>query len=149
MRNRFFSILFVVLALLTFLAPMPVAKADPGGGNQITFNDFINALNMVESSGKRTNVPPGDGGAAIGSFQIHRACWQDAVQHDPSIGGKYSDCNNYDYSVKIVRAYLHRYGAKFIKTDNWEALARIWNGGPAGYKRTATLSYWRRVQSNL
>ena len=138
-----FSLLFIVLTLLTFL--MVPAMADPGGGDNdqsITFNDFLNALNMVEASGKHANVRPGDNGKAIGPFQIWRVYWQDAVEHDPTIGGKYSDCNNYDYSVKIVKSYLHRYGGRFIKTGNWEALARIHNGGPHGYNRPATIPYW-------
>ncbi|MEI6415505.1 MAG: transglutaminase N-terminal domain-containing protein [Pseudomonadota bacterium] len=38
---------------------------------------------------------------------------------------------------------------RFIRAENWEALARIHNGGPTGYRRPSTLNYWDRVQSNL
>ena len=49
---------------------------------------------MVESGGNE-NVKPGDGGLAIGPFQIHKPYFDDALQHKPSLltGGKtYEDC---------------------------------------------------------
>lgn len=109
------------------------------------YDQFIKALHMTEASG-RMNPPDGDDGRAIGPFQIWKAYWQDAVQFDKSIGGKYEDCRNYDYARKVVDAYLRRYGRQFLAQGNWEALARIHNGGPQGYRNPNTAKYWRKAQ---
>lgn len=110
---------------------------------------FVHALNMVEAGGKRSNVEVGDGGKAIGPFQIHRAYWQDAVEHDSTIKGKYEDCQDYTYSVKVISAYMHRYAFCYIKSSNYQAAARIHNGGPKGYSKQATLKYWQKVEKFL
>jgi hypothetical protein len=49
----------------------------------------LEAIRQVESHGNPNLV--GDNGKAIGSFQIWRTYWQDAVEHDKTIGGKYED----------------------------------------------------------
>ena len=35
------------------------------------------------------------------------------------------------------------------KDDSNEIISRCWNGGPKGYKRKATLHYWKKVQKAL
>lgn len=113
-----------------------------------SFDDFLNAIHQVESSG-RANPPDGDNGRAIGPYQIWKAYWQDAVQFDPSLGGTYQDCRNQDYAKRVVAAYLRRYAKPFLKSGNLEALARIHNGGPQGYRNPRTLGYWKKVQQHL
>lgn len=120
-----------------------------GAGRKSIPSNLLHALNQVEARGRHVNVPPGDGGTAIGPFQIHIEYWQDAIDFDDSIGGSYADCNDYDYAVKIVTAYMERYGENFISSGNLEALARIHNGGPQGYRHSATKKYWVKVKSNL
>ncbi len=110
---------------------------------------LVNAIHQVEAQGKMENVAAGDNGLAVGPLQIHRVCWQDAVEYDKSIGGTYEDCKSYSYSVKIFTAYLNRYGKQFIQTNNYEYLSRIWNGGPNGYKKKATVGYWEKVKSHI
>ena len=43
-----------------------------------------------------------------------------------------------------MRAYLSHY-LKFVQRPGPQDAARIWNGGPTGYRETATIAYWRRV----
>lgn len=88
----------------------------------------------------------GDNGRAIGPFQIWKSYWQDAVEHDKNIGGRYEDCKNEDYARRIVLAYWDRY-APADATD--EQLARIHNGGPKGHKLKATLKYWAKVKKEM
>ena len=104
----------------------------------------------VETS-QRTGPIVGDGGAALGPLQIHRGCWQDAVQYDPSIGGKYEDVADLGYAVKIFRAYTARYATakRLGRTPTDIDRARIWNGGPNGYKKKATLGYAEKVRRYL
>jgi len=45
----------------------------------------------------------------------------------------------------VCEAYLKHYG----KGCTTEQLARRWNGGPTGDRKTATQAYWLKVQRNL
>lgn len=110
--------------------------------------EFIHAINQAETSG-RTGAIYGDNHMALGGFQIHRECWKDAVEFDKSIGGKYEDCANYNYSVKILTAYLNRYAQRAVLTRDYKTLARIWNGGPHGNNNPETLKYWNKVKRFL
>ena len=35
------------------------------------------------------------------------------------------------------------------KDSDFETIARNWNGGPNGYKRSSTLHYWKKVENEL
>lgn len=106
--------------------------------------DLSSAIRMVESS-NRTGRIVGDGGAAIGPYQIHYSVWKDATEYDKSIKGTYQDCHKLDYSIRIFHAYLNRYA----RNQSDEHKARVWNGGPAGHKKSATIQYWNKVKKYL
>lgn len=123
---------------------------------QVDMTAIMRAIHMVESGGRKTNVPNGDGSRAIGPFQIHRVYWIDAVEHDRRTnglfgisGGTYEDCRDYNYAYRVVMSYMHRYAKRAIDAGDWETIARIHNGGPGGAKRAATLKYWERVKKFL
>ena len=65
------------------------------------------ALKMVESGGDVDAV--GDGGLAIGPYQIHEVCCKDAAERDPSLksGSKtYQNCKgegSVEYSEKVMQ----------------------------------------------
>lgn len=117
---------------------------------------ILPALAKVESSNNPNAV--GDGGKAIGIYQIHWAYWKDATDHDKSIGGSYRDCFDPVYAEKIVRAYLARYAPK---NATLEQLARIHNGGGMILKKQHstkekdkkawknTTAYWNKVKKEL
>lgn len=109
-----------------------------------TVDTLLDAMYTVES--KRGKELVGDGGRAIGPYQIWREYWQDAVEFDKTIGGKYEDCMNKAYAEKIVRAYWARYAPKGATL---EQLARIHNGGPKGHTRNATLKYWQKIVKEM
>jgi hypothetical protein len=106
------------------------------------------AIWMKESSG-RDGWILGDNDNALGPLQIWRSAWTDALQHDPSIGGSYEDCANIEYALKIFRAYMDRYCVPHRIGDMPydEAAARIWNGGPRGHRKNATIAYWHAVEN--
>lgn len=68
------------------------------------------ALMMVESGGDLNAV--GDGGRAIGPYQIHEVYWKDAAQYDPTLtnGGKnYQNCKgpgSREYSERVMQVYV-------------------------------------------
>lgn len=103
-------------------------------------------LAHVESNGNPKAV--GDGGKAIGIYQIHESYWQDATQYDKTIGGKYQDCFDSVYAERIVRAYFRRYAPK---NATIEQLARLHNGGCNILKKQNTKAwenttkYWQKI----
>jgi len=108
----------------------------------------LRAIRIVESGGV-PDPPDGDGGRAIGPFQIHRAYWQDAAGADPSLGGSYEDCRDPGYARRVVEAYMLRWAPNAWTRGDAETIARTHNGGPQGPRRESTLPYWRRVQAVL
>ena len=112
------------------------------------FNDVLRAIRVVESNNNPDAV--GDNGNAIGVYQIWRTYWTDATEFS-GIGGTYRDCFKPEYADKIVRAYMKRYATKrrLGREPTQEDIARIHNGGPNGYKKTATLKYWDKVKAVL
>jgi len=107
-------------------------------------------MRQVESGGNPNLI--GDGGKAIGPYQIWREYWQDAVEHDKSIGGEYKDCMDKAYAEKIIHAYWARYAPKGATL---EQLARIHNGGCSILKKTGsaawnkTTSYWTKILKEM
>ena len=137
------NITIIALFLAGIIATLAAAVPPP---SDYRVDRVLNAIRQVETGGcKDPTNAVGDGGQAIGPFQIHQSYWQDAIDFDPSIGGVYADCKNEAYARKIVTAYLSRYCK--VWTD--ENVSRIHNGGPAGGKRKATLKYWSKVKSHL
>ena len=104
---------------------------------------FVRAVHMVETGG-RTGAIKGDGGKALGPLQIHYAYWADS-----GLPGKYEDCADYKYSVRVMTAVLNKYAPKAVQRSDYKTLARVHNGGPAGFRMRATLPYWNKVQRYL
>lgn len=108
---------------------------------------ILNAIATVESNGRDDAV--GDGGKALGRFQLWRVYWADALEYVPEIGGTYDDVTGREYAERCVVAYWLRYCPQAVRDADAQALARTHNGGPKGAKRKGTLGYWRKVQKNL
>lgn len=127
----------------------------------LTQDDFLAALRYVETGGAPNGGVDylGDGGAALGPLQIHRECWADAMdQYAKETGRTVKTCRNqspYRFvgswlgSVFVARLYFKRYAKKSWDSGDWEKVARIWNGGPTGHRKKATLPYWEKVKKAL
>ena len=101
---------------------------------------ILRAIAQVESNHKDSAI--GDGGKAIGRYQIHKVYWIDAIEYDPSIGGKYEDCKDPTYAGKIVVIYMSRYAPNW----NIDTVAGIHNAGPKGHIKKVTKVYRRKVK---
>lgn len=140
------NIAILTLIVIGILASLAAAVPPP---DDYDLDRILTAIRKQESGGeKRPNEAVGDNGTALGSFQISRDYWIDALDHDPSIGGEYEDVKNPDYARRVIVAYLSRY---IKKTEHWtdERVARIHNGGPAGMRKQSTIKYWRSVRARL
>lgn len=101
---------------------------------------FLAALAAVESGGDDAAVNERED--AHGRYQIRASALADANRilcTDYTL----ADCHDPAVAARIVRAYLGHYGAA-LSAPTPTALARIWNGGPNGYKRDATRGYAER-----
>ncbi len=108
-------------------------------------NKFFDALGKVESSNNPRAV--GDKGKSIGIYQIQLNCWKDAIQYDKTLGGTYQDCYKPAYARKVAIAYFRRYEPKSLAAGDYEALARVWNGGPKWRsKKSKTDKYWNKIK---
>lgn len=106
---------------------------------------LLHAIHMVESSGRMEVHPKEDNGSiARGPFRIHKLYWEDS-----RIEGSWEDCDKYDYSVKVINAYMNRYAKQALIDKDFEKIARIHNGGPIGYAKESTKIYWEKVKRYL
>ena len=100
------------------------------------------AVCRVESNGNPRAI--GDGGKAAGIAQI----WAITVKDINRFAGtRYTLSDRFDpvKSKEMFNLYVEHYG----KGRSLEFKARIWNGGPQGASKRATLAYWRKIQSKL
>lgn len=109
-------------------------------------DQILAAIRHVESGGTPHGGTRaiGDGGRALGPFQIHRSYWLDA-----RIPGRFEDCFDPAYARRVVLAYWRRHCPAALEALDAEVLARVHNGGPAGTRKSGTAVYWRRVERAL
>jgi len=111
--------------------------------SRYSFNDLLDAIAEVESGGDPNAYNEAED--AVGLFQI-RKIYVDDVNR---ILGRnvfcYADRLDPDESRMMVAVYLGRYGV----CRPIEALARIHNGGPRGWKKKSTIPYWEKVKKEL
>lgn len=113
---------------------------------------LIVALIEVESHGNDHAI--GDkhmNEKAYGSLQIRKPCVDDVNQR---LGTTYQSrdmLGNRSLSVQVCRTYLERYATRKAlgREPSFEDMARIWNGGPNGWRKQSTLGYWFKVQKTL
>lgn len=126
-----------------------------------TLEDLLNAIEQIESGGNPKAV--GDGGDAVGNFQIHKI-YVDDVNRILALQGKkgrfnYKDRWDKTKSREIAEIYLRYYNHNtptngksqypFGNMSWQERLARIHNGGSTGYKKESTKPYWEKVKREL
>ena len=118
----------------------------------IDFDSLWMAVCFVESC-YDPNAWNGVSGAG-GMAQITPECVMD-VGRITGGGNKLIETRDIAISRTIFEVYLRYY----LNKDNWpkdqappytmESAARIWNGGPYGWKKNSTLIYWMRVKDKL
>jgi hypothetical protein len=144
-------LILIVAALVAAFQPEAFAKGElrgqdvrDTGGIDLDWDTFLDALQAVESGSEpNPDQAVGDGGKALGAFQIWHAYWLDAVEFRPDLKARgYRAVTDRAYAREVVKAYLTRYAPKGA---TWEDLARIHNGGPKGHSKQGTKAYWAKV----
>ena len=107
----------------------------------------LDAICAVESQNGR-DTRDGDGGAAIGPYQIHRAYWVDGTLF-LGVRWPYSDARDPVKARRVVRAYLEHYQAASGYPATPETYARLHNGGPNGPRKATTRGYWAKIKAQM
>jgi len=111
-----------------------------------TYSEFLAALRQVESGGQPNGGRDvtSDGGTTIGPLCISKAAWIDS-----RVPGRWEDCREWEYAQRVATAYFARYCPSAVSSNDWQTMARVWNGGPQGAMKQATVKYWNRVKAFL
>ena len=138
----------VLAAALLLAGAATVARAGP--------DDLLwQAITQVESRGNARAYNPEDG--ATGIAQIRQVCLTDvnriARRQRLDVRFAASDRNHPGAARRMWVLYLEYYGAQYAKVTGRaptpEVYARIWNGGPDGWRKASTRGYWSRVRAAL
>ena len=131
--------------------PPPVAATSaptppPAPVQRVTMSPLEDAVWAVETS-RRLGAIVGDGGRSLGPLQCGRLAYLDACEHDPTLSARpYEDVVDLAYALRVFRAYVDRWAGP--DADDMTK-ARIWNGGPRGDRKSATLAYAAKVRDIL
>ena len=115
-----------------------VASAQAAAVNPNDIERLLDAIARIESRCDPNAV--GDGGRALGAYQIHRIYWEDGTQL-LGVDWPHRDAIDPKKARRVVKAYLLHYG----KGKSLLEMARIHNGGPHGHEKEATLCYAKKV----
>jgi type IV pilus biogenesis protein CpaD/CtpE len=112
-------------------------------GSEKADTSLVKAVEQVESGGKTNAI--GDGGKAVGCLQIHPILVKDVNRILGKQKYTLKDRKNRQKSREMFKIYVNHYA----KGKSDEVKARMWNGGPKGHKKKATLKYWKKVKKEL
>jgi len=126
---------------------MAIAAASASGDEFLVKREFFEAIRFVESTDGRY-LGDQDGGRSHGPYQISQAYLHDANEH---LGTNYTlrqVIDDDEVAVAVMCGYWNRYLPK-DREVTYELLARIHNGGPKGYEKESTVSYWEKVKARM
>eukprot|EP00471_Norrisiella_sphaerica_P003497 CAMPEP_0184483222 /NCGR_PEP_ID=MMETSP0113_2-20130426/4867_1 /TAXON_ID=91329 /ORGANISM="Norrisiella sphaerica, Strain BC52" /LENGTH=409 /DNA_ID=CAMNT_0026863491 /DNA_START=39 /DNA_END=1268 /DNA_ORIENTATION=- len=104
----------------------------------------------IESGGNENKINFEGKHARQGAFQISEDYYADS-----GMGNNYDDdCYGFgskDSSAEVVELYMRKYATRLRlgRDPTDEDIARIHNGGPDGWKKDSTRSYWQKVKMIL
>ncbi|UCD50504.1 MAG: hypothetical protein JSW27_23635 [Phycisphaerales bacterium] len=128
----------IILSAIAVSVSLGFAAARAKASDADKIDWLLDAIAHLESNHYSHAV--GDGGRAIGTYQIHKRYWRDGTRF-LDVDWSYDQAKDPVKARKVVRAYLLHYG----KGKTLLQKARIHNGGPRGYRKTATLKYARKI----
>ena len=154
-RGRLTGVRWLGAALLVGAVALPAARAlqsDPAPGN--LDSRLWSAIVTVESGCNAHAYSPS---GAAGIAQIREVCLVDCnrIARQKGLDLHFAPAERFDpdKARQMWDLYLSYYGEQYERetgrppTD--EVYARIWNGGPSGWRKDSTLEYWERVQAFL
>ena len=141
-----------MFALILVTTKKAVAGTAPQGSARSPQEKLIAALIEVESHGNDHAI--GDKhmkDMAYGALQVRRACVDDVNRRFGTAYRSQDMLGNRSLSVWVCSKYISLYATRQAlgREPSLEDMARIWNGGPSGWRKQSTLGYWSKVQKVL
>ena len=120
--------------------------------SSVTLNILLCAMAWVESRFDPSAVNKAEG--AVGILQIRPCVVEDVNRISKDIQLVTLDQRKeVAASFLVAEMYLTYWGGEYTKETGLQAspqvLARIWNGGPDGWKQDCTLEYWEKVNNRV
>jgi hypothetical protein len=111
-------------------------------------DELIQAMAFVESGGNSEILGDLDLGApSVGLLQIRPIMVREVnrILKNQGLDKKFKnqDRKNADKSIEMFNIWADAYHLN----SSYEKMARNWNGGPRGYKKSATVHYWAKVST--
>jgi len=158
--NNAFLIAFLVIFLLISSAhvllasqiqPVELKLKTQADIDAEIYLSILEASYIVESENNPNAV--GDNGRAVGILQI----WTVVIDDVNRILGEnkytYQDRWSPEKSREIFEVYVSFYGNQYREITGQdptaEIYARIWNGGPYGWRKVSTDIYWYKISKYL
>lgn len=109
--------------------------------------ELLAALIAVESNGN--DLARGRHGE-LGALQV-RPCVVADVNRLKGTHYRWAEMTNRWAALGVFRIYTGHYCAedRLGRPATSQDLARVWHGGPNGWKRRKTVAYWKRVQARM
>ena len=105
------------------------------------WKDFIPALIQVESEGNPNALGKNNDRGILQITPI-------LVKEVKRISGlAYTHDDAWDPEKSIEMFYI--IARKYCPEQDFEKMARIWNGGPRGHTKECTIAYWNKVKNEL
>lgn len=140
-------IVFIAIDLLT----IPIIKKKTN--NQLTWDDFVEAVIQVESRGN--DLAYNERENAVGCLQIrpimvkevNRVLKTNKSNLTFTLNDRWDRQKSIDMFDIIADEIYCCVGLS--QMEFFEIVARKWNGGPSGHKKTATIEYWNKIKKQL
>ena len=140
-------IVFIAIDLLT----IPIIKKR--NNNQLTWDDFVEAVIQVESRGN--DLAYNERENAVGCLQIrpimvkevNRVLKNNKSNLTFTLNDRWDRQKSIDMFDIIADEIYCCVGLS--QMEFFEIVARKWNGGPSGHKKTATIAYWNKIKKQL
>jgi hypothetical protein len=109
--------------------------------------ELLAALIAVESGGN--DLARGRHGE-LGALQV-RPCVVADVNRVAGTHYRWAEMTNRWAALGVFRIYTGHYctEARLGRPATNQDLARVWHGGPSGWKRRKTVAYWKRVRARM
>jgi len=135
------------------LAALALGSSDEGTG--VAGDALWQAIVTEESKGNPAAYNREE--EAAGIVQIRPICLEDVnrISRSRGLGLKFTSADRFspEKSRKMWEIYLMHYSEKYTaetgRRPTDETFARIWNGGPTGWRKLSAKDYWTRVQGNI
>jgi hypothetical protein len=111
-------------------------------------SEFIRKIGQLESG--NIDSVSGENGAGKGRYGIYNICVKGSGMAD-LLGYSHGDMYNPEKSKHVFWAtmgiFCHTFAQRHGRYPTYEELARMWAGGPVGYKSNKTLRYLNKFRS--